>query len=261
METTKLQILTQAHANIERLIDSKINAMPKGFNKTRFVQNAMTVLLDTKGVENCRPMSIARTILKGAFLGLDFFSKECYAIPYGNELQFQTDYKGEKKLVKKYSIRPILDIYAKLIRKGDEFTEKITDGKQSIDFKPLPLNNNEIIGAFAVVLYKDGGMEYEVMSTAEIEDIRNNFSKQKNSLMWTKTPGEAYKKTVLRRLTKQIEKDFETIEMEKEFDKASDFEFEEKIEEPQNPFEQSPVVDYVEPQEVSQNAETDEADR
>lgn len=261
METTKLQVLTQAHTNIERLIDSKLQAMPKGFNKTRFIQNAMTVLQDTKGIENVKPISIARTVLKGAFLGLDFFSKECYAIPYGNELQFQTDYKGEKKLVKKYSIRPILDIYAKVIREGDLFEEIIESGKPTINFKPKPLNNGKMIGAFAVVLYKDGGMEYEVMTAEEIEDIRNNFSKQKNSLMWTKTPGEAYKKTVLRRLTKQIEKDFETIEMAKEFDKASDFEFEEKIEEPQNPFEQSPVVDYVEPQEVSQNAETDEADR
>lgn len=254
MTNNKLQVLTQAHTNIEKLIDSKINAMPKGFNKTRFVQNAMTVLQDTKGIENCQPISIARTILKGAFLGLDFFSKECYAIPYGNELQFQTDYKGEKKLVKKYSIRPILDIYAKLIRKGDEFIEIIQDGKPSINFKPLPVNNNEIIGAFAVVLYKDGGMEYEVMSTEEIEDIRNNFSKQKNSLMWTKTPGEAYKKTVLRRLTKQIEKDFETYEMQREFDKASDFEFEEKIQEPENPFIET---DFIEETEIKENAENE----
>ena len=253
MSNNKMQVLTQAHTNIEKLVESKIQAMPKGFNKTRFIQNAMTVLQDTKGIENCSPLSIARTVLKGAFLGLDFFSKECYAIPYGNELQFQTDYKGEKKLVKKYSIRPILDIYAKLIRKGDEFNEKITDGKQSIDFKPLPLNNNEIIGAFAVVLYKDGGMEYEVMSAEEIEDVRNNFSKQKNSLMWTKTPGEAYKKTVLRRLTKQIEKDFETIEMAKEFDKASDFEFNEEIEEPKNPFIEAEYTEIV----GEENAETD----
>jgi recombination protein RecT len=249
----KYQVLTQAHTNIEKLVDSKIQAMPKGFNKTRFIQNAMTVLQDTKGIENCSPLSIARTVLKGAFLGLDFFSKECYAIPYGNELQFQTDYKGEKKLIKKYSIRPILDIYAKVIRKGDEFAEIITDGKPSLNFKPLPLNNNEIIGAFAVALYKDGGMEYEVMTAEEIEDIRNNFSKQKNSLMWTKTPGEAYKKTVLRRLTKQIEKDFETIEMAKEFDKASDFEFNEEIEEPKNPFVE---VEYEEAEE-KENAETD----
>lgn len=243
MTNNKLQVLTQAHTNIEKLVDSKIQAMPKGFNKTRFIQNAMTVLQDTKGIENCQPMSIARTILKGAFLGLDFFSKECYAIPYGNELQFQTDYKGEKKLVKKYSIRPILDIYAKVIREGDNFEEVIESGKPTINFKPKPLNNGKMIGAFAVVLYKDGGTEYEVMTAEEIEDIRNNFSKQKNSLMWTKTPSEAYKKTVLRRLTKQIEKDFETAEMEREFDKASDFEFEEKVEDPVNPFIEAEFAD------------------
>lgn len=232
----KKQVLAIAHDNLNKLIDSKMEAMPDGFNKTRFMQNCMTVMQDTKGIENCQPLSIARTLLRGAFLGLDFFQKECYAIPYGSELQFQTDYKGETKMAKKYSIRPIKDIYAKVVRQGDEFSEEIIDGKQTINFLPMPFNNAEIVGAFAVVLYQDGGMEYETMSKQEIEDIRNNFSKQKNGLMWTKTPGEAYKKTVLRRLTKKIEKDFSSIEAAKEYEKANDLEFKEEETEVVNPF-------------------------
>ena len=58
-------------------------------------------------------------------------------------------------------------------------------------------------------------MMYETMSKAEIEAIRENFSKAKNSLAWTKTPGEMYKKTVLRRLCKLIEKDFDSAEQRK----------------------------------------------
>ena len=71
------------------MIDDKIDAMPKDFNKTRFIQNAMTVLQDIPKdkLSQIDPTSIARTILKGAFLGLDFMSKEAYAIPYGKELQ------------------------------------------------------------------------------------------------------------------------------------------------------------------------------
>lgn len=217
-------VLKQTQQNLTTLIEAKMAAMPKGFNETRFIQNCMTVLLETKDIDKYDPKSIARTLLKGAFLGLDFFQKECYAIGYGNDLQFQTDYKGEKKLAKKYSIRPIKDIYAKVVRAGDVFEEKIVGGHQSINFEPMPFNTDIIVGAFAVVLYQDGGMEYETMSAEEIEGIRNNFSKMKNSLMWTKTPGEAYKKTVLRRLTKGIEKDFESMEQASAFDDSSDFE-------------------------------------
>lgn len=221
----KNAVMKTTHQNLVQLIESKKDAMPKGFNETRFIQNCMTVLQDTKGIEKCQPLSVARTLLKGAFLGLDFFQKECYAIPYGNSLQFQTDYKGETKMAKKYSIRPIKDIYAKIVRVGDDFQEEIVQGQQIINFKPLPFNDGEIIGAFAVVLYEDGGMEYDAMSKKEIENIRENFSKMKNGLMWTKTPGEAYKKTVLRRLTKKIEKDFETTEQAAEYALASDSEF------------------------------------
>lgn len=233
----KTMILQESYNTLNKLITSKLDAMPQGFNQTRFLQNCMTVLQDTKDIEKCQPLSIARTLLKGAFLGLDFFQKECYAIPYGNELNFQTDYKGETKMAKKYSIRPIKDIYAKVVRKGDEFSEEIIAGQQVVNFNPQPFNDEEIIGAFAVVLYHDGGMEYETMTKKQIEDIRDNFSKQKNGLMWTKTPEEAYKKTVLRRLTKKIEKDFSSIEQAKMYDEASDFEFKTSEETAINPFD------------------------
>lgn len=233
----KAMVLTESYNTLNKLITSKLDAMPKGFNQTRFLQNCMTVLQDTKNIENCQPLSIARTLLKGAFLGLDFFQKECYAIPYGNELQFQTDYKGETKMAKKYSIRPIKDIYAKVVRNGDEFIEEIVSGQQVVDFKPIPFNDGEIIGAFAVVLYLDGGMEYETMTKKQIEDIRENFSRQKNGLMWTKVPEEAYKKTVLRRLTKKIEKDFSSIEQAETYNEASDFEFKTSEGIISNPFE------------------------
>lgn len=252
MSTKKELVLKQTYENLDKLITSKESAMLPGFNKLRFMQNCMTVLQDTENIEKYQSLTIARTLLKGAFLGLDFFQKECYAIPYGDKLSFQTDYKGETKVAKKYSIRPIKDIYAKVVRACDEYSEEIVAGQQVVDFKPIPFNNGDIIGAFAVVLYKDGGMDYESMSKDEIEEIRANFSKVKNSLMWTKTPAEAYKKTVIRRLTKKIEKEFANIEQAQAYDDGSDFEFKVPIEEVVDPF----VIDgeFTE-KEVEENAQ------
>lgn len=211
------------HTNLRKLINSKRDAMPRGFNETRFLQNCMAVLQDTKDIEKCDPVTVARTLLKGGFLGLDFFNKECYCIIYSGQAQFQTDYKGEMKLAKKYSVRPVLDIYAKLIREGDEFEEKIIDGKPTIDFKPKFPNNDKVLGAFAVAQFKDDGMIYEVMTTEEIEATRKSYSKQANGPAWTKSPGEMYKKTVLRRLCKNIELDFDTAEQDEAFADSSDF--------------------------------------
>lgn len=222
----KALVLRQSHDQLNTFLREKVAALPKDFNQTRFLQNCMTVLQDTKDIEKMNPVSVARTMLKGAFLGLDFFNGECYAIPYGNDLNFQTDYKGEKKLAKQYSVSPIKDIYAKLVREGDFYELSIIDGKQSVAFKPEPFNDGKIKGAFAVVLYQDGSMDIEEMSTKEIEQIRNDFSKAKNSPAWAKTPGEMYKKTVLRRLTKGISLNFDSPEQDEAYQDGADVEFE-----------------------------------
>ena len=189
-------------------LDSVSDALPKDFNKARFVQNALALVNENPNIAKYGQQKIMAGLLKGAYLGLDFYSKECYLVPYGNDLNYQTDYRGARKLAKKYSIRPIKDIYAKLVHEGDLFEEKIIGGEQSFDFKPKPFNDGKIIGAFAVVLYTDGGMAYDTMSLADLENTRK-ASKASNSPAWKNFTGEMYKKTVLHRLCKHIELDFE----------------------------------------------------
>ena len=239
MAGNKDLVLKQTNSYLDLMLTKDAGALPAGFNPLRFKQNAMTVLSDTNGLEKLQgnEYSLARTIMKGAYLGLDFFNKECYCIIYGNKAEFQTDYKGEIKLAKKYSINPVKDIYAKLVREGDDFEEYIKDGHQTINFKPKSFNNGEIIGAFAVCLFQDGGMIYEAMSKEEIEEVRKNYSKVPNGPSWTKSKGEMYKKTVLRRLCKLIELDFETIEQQKAFEEASGMEMKQVKKEEKSVFE------------------------
>ena len=61
--------LTKIHNRIGFLLKDKYEALPREFNQTRFLQNCITVLQDTKDIEKVEPQSIARTMLKGAFLG------------------------------------------------------------------------------------------------------------------------------------------------------------------------------------------------
>jgi recombination protein RecT len=233
---TVTDALVSIKKRIESQIDEKQKALPEGFQKERFVQNCLIVLKNMKGIQDIDVNSVSRTLLQAAFLGLDFLSKECYAIAYYNkhtnsyEINFQTDYKGEVKLAKKYSINPIKEIYAKVVREGDDFQEIITDGKQSINFIPRPFSDKIIIGAFAVVLYADGSMMYEVMSSKEINSVKDNYSKSKNSEAWSKSEGEMYKKTVLRRLCKHISLDFKSTESQQAWDISSDMVFNDKEE-------------------------------
>lgn len=189
-------------------LNSVENALPKDFNKARFVQNAMALIMENPALQKYNRTQLVGGLLKGAYLGLDFYSKECYLVPYGNQLNYQTDYRGAKKLAKKYSIRPIKDIYAKLVREGDFFEESIANGEQVVNFKPKAFNDGKIIGAFAICLFADGGMISDTMSVSDLENTRKS-SKAANSPAWKNFTGEMYKKTVLHRLCKQIELDFE----------------------------------------------------
>lgn len=256
------QVSTKEYlATIQKGIDSELvknaKAIPEGFNRQRFSLNCISILKDNlKDWDNVEPASIITAFAKGAYLGLDFFNGECYAIPYAGIANFQTDYKGEIKLCKRYSKNPIKDIYAKNVRTGDFFEEKIEDGVQSITFKPVPFSNEKIIGTFAVVLFQDGSMIYDTMSVSEIENIRKVFSKAQNSKAWKETPGEMYKKTVLRRICKLIDLNFDNSEQYKAFRDGGDFEskggaiVDAEINETQDPFEQNEEqTDITEPEE------------
>ena len=210
------------------------DALPRDFNKTRFVQNAVSLLNENETLgkfakeQRNGALQIKAGLLKGAFLGLDFYSSEAYLIPYGSKLQFMPSYRGCVKLAQKYSIRPIKDIYAKVVRKGDEFEEKIVNGQPTVDFKPLPFNDGDIIGAFAVCQFQDGGMQYDVMSFKDLEQTRK-ASKMANGPAWKQYPAEMYKKTVIHRLCKHIQIDFDSPEQYKYFneDNQADFRNEE----------------------------------
>ena len=201
-------------------------ALPREFNKTRFVQNAIALLNDNDVLKDYNAeygsKNILAGLLKGAYLNLDFVSNEAYLVPYGKKLQFMPSYRGCVKLAQKYSIRPIKDIYAKVVRKGDEFKEKIVDGQPTIDFLPLPFNDDEIIGAFAVCQFEDGGLQYDVMSRKSLDQTRK-ASRMANGPAW-KFEEEMFKKTVLRRLCKHIQIDFDSPEQFKYFNEEAQIE-------------------------------------
>ncbi|MBD5504628.1 MAG: recombinase RecT [Lachnospiraceae bacterium] len=229
---TTEQYLTNIQDGLIAELTAHKEALPPGFNRERFILNCITVirdmLKDQKKRDNLSQVdvkSIPICLAKGAYLGLDFFNGECYAIPYDGNMQFQTDYKGEIKLCKKYSKNPIKDIFAKVVRDGDFFVEEVESGEQKVHFKPQPFSNEPMRGAFAIVVYKDGSMMYDTMSAADIENVRENYSKAKNSPAWRNSPGEMYKKTVLRRLCKLIDLDFDNIEQRRAFEDGGDVTF------------------------------------
>lgn len=191
------------------------DGLPKDFNTVRFVNNAVALLNENTQLQDFAKANgtaqIKAGMLKGAYLGLDFMNKEAYLVPYGKQLNFMKSYTGAVKLCKKYSIRPLKDIYAKLVREGDEYSIAIINNEPKVTYNPKPFNDGKIRGAFAVACFEDGGIQYEEMSLAQLEKVRN-CSKMKSGVVWNQWTDQMYLKSVLHRLCKRIEIDFDNAE-------------------------------------------------
>lgn len=177
--TTK-EYLAEVKGGLENELNLNAKALPENFNQSRFVLNCISLIKSNlSNYNNITPESVYLALAKGAYLGLDFFNGECYAIPYSGEVNFQTDYKGEIKLAKTYSRNPIKDIYAKNVREGDFFEEIIESGKQSVNFRPVPFSDKKIIGTFAVVQPTGGPLYAFAWARTDAFDIEE----PKNSLI------------------------------------------------------------------------------
>lgn len=220
--TKKEEQLTFSMVIADKL-DTLNDALPKDFNKARFVQNAIALLTEKPDLQKFGQTKIMAGLMRGAMLGLDFFNKEAYLVGYGQDLQYQTSYIGAQKLVKKYSIKPVKNIYAEIVREDDVFETGIEANKRFVTFKPKPFSNKPVVGAFAVAEFMDGDIQVETMNMEELEAVRKK-SKMGNAGAWKEFTGEMQKKSVIRRLCKRIEIDFENPEQQQIFESETDIE-------------------------------------
>ncbi len=210
------EVATQSNQfslSLQTELENTRGALPDNFNIQRFVTNSVALLNGNESLikfyNQYGAAQIKAGLLRGAYLGLDALNQEMYLVPYGSTLQFMTGYRGMVKMALKYSQRPIANIYAKELHEGDEYEEVIEDGV----IKPKPVLNfsnrdNPIVGVFAVCRFEDGEVLTEVMTRKEIEKCKAQ-SKAKNSPAWNQFFGEMARKTVLRRLCKNISIDMD----------------------------------------------------
>lgn len=239
----KSVVLATTNKQLEAMLEKEGQALPKNFNTLRFKQEVMTVLSDNPDLMKLKgqEFNLCRAIMKGAYQGLSFANKECYIITYGGVPQYMTDYKGEVKLALNYAAREVKNIYAQLVKEGEDFTV-VTDGEDKKVIHKQGISNKEIVGAYAVVVYMDGSTNVEIMTKEEIDTIRNKFSKQSRGKAWSDSYGEMAKKTVLRRLTKHIQLNFETVQQREVWENESDVSFKPEVKE-KSIFEEETVIE------------------
>lgn len=173
----------------------------KGLSPERIINVAIAACSRQPRLLECNIESIYLCIQTAAQLGLEPGGAlaHAYLVPFKSTCQLIVGYKGLCELA--YRSERVLSIEARVVNENDYFD--LSYGLENV-LKHAPTIKGapgELIGAYAVVRLKGGGVMVDFMTRADIERIRSK-SRAKDEMPWTEHFAEMAKKTVLRRLLK-----------------------------------------------------------
>lgn len=193
-------------------------AMPKSMTPDRLTRIVMTECRKTPALMKCAPESFYGAVLQCAALGLEPGSAlgHCYLLPFGNgkdksgrpNAQLIIGYRGMIDLARRSG--QIVSLQAWTVHAQDTFNYQL-GLNPDIEHVPASVaDRGPVTHVYAVAKLKGGGVQFEVMSRAEIEKIRS-ASKAGNSGPWSSHWDEMAKKTVIRRLFKYLPVSIEAV--------------------------------------------------
>lgn len=188
-------------------------SFPADYNPTSALMGAYLIMKETTDkngkciLESCSQASIANSLMDMATLGLNASKKQGYFIAYGGKCQFQKSYFGNITLARRNGLKTI---NAEIIYDGDTFKYHIENGMKVIDVHEqdfMNIDNDKILGAYAVAVMDDGRKVVEVMNINQLKKAWNQRMgglKEDASSTHMKFKDQMAKKTVINRLCKLI---------------------------------------------------------
>lgn len=241
-------------------------SFPADYNPTNALMGAYLIMKETTDkngkciLESCSQESIANSLMDMATLGLNASKKQGYFIAYGGKCQFQKSYFGNITLARRNGLKTI---NAEIIYDGDTFKYHIENGMKVIDVHEqdfMNIDNDKILGAYAVAVMDDGRKVVEVMNINQLKKAWNQRMgglKEDASSTHMKFKDQMAKKTVINRLCKLIgntSTDGNISEISDRLDEVADADMvaEDVAYEIENNANQIEFSEVVEPQETKQ---------
>lgn len=208
----------QQRAILDQALD-KISAMkregtlnlPASYSAENALRSAWLLIQQTENLSKqpalavCTPISIANALVKMVLQGLNPDKKQCYFIVYGNRLEMQRSYFGSIAIAKR--VAGVKECIGVPIYEGDIFKYQldIATGKKKVTQHDQDFDNispDKLKGAYAVVQYEDGRVEYDVMTMAQIRTSWEQGATKGQSPAHKKFPDQMACKTVIGRALK-----------------------------------------------------------
>ncbi|WP_220816175.1 recombination protein RecT [Pseudomonas paralcaligenes] len=219
LRTTSKQVAKDAGiGNVKKFFESQkatlLAVLPQHVNADRMLKIALGAMRTTPKLMNCTVESLFGAIVQCSQLGLEPNTPlgHAYLIPFDNkragktEVQIVFGYKGLVDLARRSG--QIVSISAHEVCQKDHFEYEYGLDEKLVH-RPALGARGDVIAFYAVAKLVGGGYAFEVMSRAQIEEIRDasqnyKFARDKGTTVWGQHFVEMGRKTVLRRLFKYL---------------------------------------------------------
>lgn len=196
---------------INTLQESKELQLPANYSAANALKAAWLYLQDVedkdhkRALDVCSRESISTALFNMVTQGLSVAKKQCYFVVYGKELQFVPSYFGTLAVAKRTA--GVKKAVGNVVYKNDEFKysvdlesgcKKITKHEQSIE----NIDNNNIVGAYAIVTFEDGTTKAEIMPITQIRQAWLQGKARGNSPAHKNFPDQMAVRTVINRALK-----------------------------------------------------------
>lgn len=181
-------------------------ALPDGLSVEKFTRTTKLAIQLNPEILSADRQSLFLAMVKCAKDGLLPDGREAALVKVKVKGKEQVAYWSMIGGLRKIAAKHGFSIESHAVYSADEF-EWVLGFDPSVTHKPpaLDVERGNLMGAYAVATGPEGQKFLEVMSRSEIEQVRE-VSRAKDSEYgpWVKWPAEMYRKTVARRLFKQL---------------------------------------------------------
>jgi recombination protein RecT len=214
---TQVEIYTAQVLGDDSRTAELFRALPRHIPPARFQRNLLNLIMQKPEMLQYDARLVYREVSKAAALGLllDPQLGEGYIVPVWNakanrrDPELRCGYRGLIKLARQSG--DIANLYPGAVHERDHFLADEGTEKRLEHQPDYTKPRGKPVCYYAVVIYKDGTKDFEVMDMESIYEIRAKsdgwraFQAGKiKSTPWTTDEGEMCKKTVLRRLLKRV---------------------------------------------------------
>lgn len=185
-------------------------AMPKHMTADRLMRIALTEVRKVPALGKCNVQSFMGAIMQCAQLGIEPGAAlgHAYLLPFGNDkasdglanCQLIIGYRGMIDLARRSG--QIVSLNARSVHANDTFSYAY-GLDETLKHVPGTGDRGDLTHVYAVAKLKGGGIQFEVMSKADVLKVKAS-SKAGNNGPWVSHFDEMAKKTVIRRLFKYL---------------------------------------------------------